>query len=896
MSSAIKKILNSAQTDSRWHTHTSMVPFHGKYMIQRDMTDIFWHEYSKYIYKEQDPMIGINEVVKPFTPLRVDVDIKVKELDDSDLAEHVYSEKHLLGVIQVFQRIIREVVDDFKKEFLYCFILEKDAYRVETSECNYIKNGFHLHFPWLFMNKDEIETHIFPRAKKAINEMKLFGDLGFEDCDKLVDTKASCGNWLLYKSKKSEEMTAYQLTRIVDENCDDMFIEDALRGYKIYDEQEKEIEIEDNEAFFLPQILSILPAGREAAQMKQNLVSVVRRSVKRKVQSATYDEVEVSKKLQDMSDLLQMLSDERAEDYQTWTQVMFIIYNETEGSEEGLNLFLKFSSRCAEKFDEAHCVNSWENNTTSHANALRIGSLYHYAKIDNPQEFRKWCDARSKSHIDDTLASGGGHNDVAKALFEIYGDVFVCSSVVTNTWYEFSGHKWSEVEEGISLREKISSTLVEKLNTYLKSTSDQLSKTSDDIEKARFSVRIKSLTKLMNNCKSAPFKSNIMKECREVFYNKEFAKRLNRDKFKICCANGVYDIKNKVFRAGLPDDYFSIAMPVNYIEFEEHDQRVQAVYRFFEKIFPDKSIRDYFYDITYDIFTGGNYQKKLYCWSGVGNNGKTVTQNLIERMLGQYANKLPTSLIVGKRTQSSAASPEVARVSDSRFCVLQEPDQSDTMNIGILKELTGNDTFFARGLYSTGREIEPLFKLVLICNEPPKIPNGDQAAWNRIRVVPFESTFCEDAPESFEEQLLQKRFPVDKQFDSKIADMLEPLLWALIHHGKKGAPHIEPAKVKIATEMLKRDNDNYKQFAESMIVQDEKSSMTLTETYSLFKTWYKDANPNRPMVTKVDFEKSFKKLYGDLSPGSRWKGIRPRGPQDDASAEADAEEEEEDLM
>ena len=73
-----------------------------------------------------------------------------------------------------------------------------------------------------------------------------------------------------------------------------------------------------------------------------------------------------------------------------------------------------------------------------------------------------------------------------------------------------------------------------------------------------------------------------------------------------------------------------------------------------------------------------------------------------------------------------------------------------------MKELSGNDTFFARGLFKEGGEITPMFKLVLICNEPPQLHNSDKATWNRIRVIPFEATFCDDAPDTYEEQLRQK--------------------------------------------------------------------------------------------------------------------------------------------
>lgn len=881
MSSSIKKILKSAQTDSQWHTHVSMLSPLGKYQFNRDVLELFWKEYCKYVCNEEDPMVGINEVVQTFTPFRVDVDIKVEERDDSSLEEMIYSDKHLLGVITACQNVIKKTVDNCTSEHLYCFVLEKNPYLVETGNGNFIKNGFHLHFPYLFLPRNDIELQMFPRIQKIIDESHLFSDLGFESAKDVVDTKASCGNWLLYGSKKSEEMKSYVLTRIYDHECCELELEEALKKYTIYDENEKPIDIKEKEVYYLPRILSIIPYGRQTAELKRSVESIVRKSyTKKKNSDRTFNEVEVSKKLEDVDILLRMLSADRSDAYASWMEIMWIIHNVSDGSEEGLNLFIRFSNMCPEKFDEGVCVSTWEKQVRRDHGALSIGTLHYYAMNDSPAAYKKWRDERCEKRVNESLITNGGHNDLAKALYELYGQTYVCSSVVYNTWYEFSGHMWNQVEEGITLREKISDVLVGKFNDRIKDASNQLAGAEDDAQKAMWSTKIKQIVKVMNNCKSAPFKNNIMKECKEVFYRKDFESRLNRDRFKIACANGIYDLKKGIFRAGVPDDYFSVAMNVNYTEFQESDSRVQFVHKYFEKVFPDKSVRDYFYDISSDIFVGGNFHKKVYCWSGEGNNAKSVTQELFEKMLGNYAKKLPTSLIVGKRTQSSSASPEVARVADSRWCVLQEPDKRDTMNIGILKELSGNDTFFARGLYSAGKEIEPLFKLVLICNDPPLIPNGDKATWNRIRVIPFESTFCDDAPDTYEEQLLTKRFPVDLQFNEKIPDMLEALLWILLHHRKKGAPRIEPEKVKFATDALKQKNDVYRQFVDECLVAEKNSSITLPELYNLFKGWYRDSLPNHPIPVKNELKEYFNKIWGEISK-NKWKGYRPKSLQDD---------------
>ena len=394
---------------------------------------------------------------------------------------------------------------------------------------------------------------------------------------------------------------------------------------------------------------------------------------------------------------------------------------------------------------------------------------------------------------------------------------------------------------------------------------------------------VKKIMKIINSLKSAPFKNNIMKEAMEVFYNDKFNKKIDANPYLIGFSNGVYDLKNNIFREGRPSDYISMKMSVDYDQtIKNTDSEVSEVYDFLEKIFPDKSIRQYFLDVSSDIFVGGNPSKIVQFWSGEGDNGKSITQILFEKMLGDYSIKLPTSLITGKRTQSSAASPELVRAGNGvRWVVLQEPDQKDFLNIGVLKELSGNDTFYARGLFKSGKEITPMFKIVLICNEPPKIPNGDKATWNRIRVIPFESTFCDDAPKTFEEQLKQKRFPKDRHFADKIPSMVKAFAWILINHRKHITKRIEPEKVKLATNAYRKRNDIYRQFVEESIMESHDSLLSITEVYTQFKEWFRDSLPGQSVPIKNDVKEYFSRLWGYAEKGWKWRGYRIRTLQDD---------------
>ena len=67
-----------------------------------------------------------------------------------------------------------------------------------------------------------------------------------------------------------------------------------------------------------------------------------------------------------------------------------------------------------------------------------------------------------------------------------------------------------------------------------------------------------------------------------------------------------------------------------------------------------------------------------------------------------------------------------------------------------MKEYTGGDKIKARGLHKDPIEFKPQFKLVLLCNELPKVPPNDEATWRRMEVVEFKSKFVDKPKEPHE--------------------------------------------------------------------------------------------------------------------------------------------------
>jgi phage/plasmid-associated DNA primase len=58
-----------------------------------------------------------------------------------------------------------------------------------------------------------------------------------------------------------------------------------------------------------------------------------------------------------------------------------------------------------------------------------------------------------------------------------------------------------------------------------------------------------------------------MRECKEVFYDENFIRNLDKNPWLIGFKNGVYDLKVNMFRPGIPEDYLSLQMPIEFSEY-----------------------------------------------------------------------------------------------------------------------------------------------------------------------------------------------------------------------------------------------------------------------------------------------------------------------------------------
>lgn len=869
-----------------------------KYRIERQEIGNFWEKYCSFLFKKKDGFnVGLGQQIKDYAPIFIDFDIKIPYDDDKIYNEHLYTEEELEKIILFCYDTIKLVVEDYSPEKLFCFILEKSVPQIVSQE---VKSGFHIHFPFLFLQTVDIEQHIYTRIKQRIEESNLFKHLGMSHSGDILDNNIMKKNkgWLIYGGRKDVNKEPYKVTRVYNSRMKQCFIKDTLMKNKLFtiDNDEITVDYSKNEndeyyQYFLPYILDIHPGTRSNFNIKKNIECLQKKKLKKAKDVERLQEHKPVEEVMIIAKRLMLMIDlKRSDNYDDWIRIGWILYNIGEGCEEAFDLWNEFSKQTSrDNYSEAYCLDQWNHHMR--IGNMTIGSLRHFAEIDNPEMYREYMIEEHKQQMEASLT--GSQTEFAKQLYEEFGNRFVLSDLEKDTYYEFTNHRWHKRRKGITLRSKILHSIVPK---YVEEAKKQYELMKNDADVAKAMEQKKKIDNIIGKLNSAGFKNNIMKECQEFFYQEDFENKLDQNEYLLGFENGVLDLKEMRFREGKQEDLISKSTGYDYKDFDEEDDEVLDVKDFLVKVFPDPQLLIYFVEYCAKLLRGGNFDKTFTVFTGAsGDNGKSLTTSLIEKTLGrEYSIKFPTTTLTGKRTQSSQASPELDRINGVRYGVLQEPEKGDRINTGMMKELTGNDTMFIRGLFKDGKDVLPMLKLVFVCNHLPNLPADDQATWNRVRVVPFESRFPKEdflVPHTFEEQMAKKIFKRDPDLNEKLPGIRQAFMWMCFKTYKKilkyGSSE-DPLKVTEATLKYREKNDYYLHFVNEMLIKDDSldnPGLNLNELYNKFKEFYAEwYNETRNIPSKQDLRDEMYNKIG-VPQGGKWKKWRFRRLSDDEQEE-----------
>ena len=844
----------------------------GCFNIPEDKLTKFYELYEAATKKNH---LNFLETPSPiFSGIAIDVDLKSKNTSKTRL----YKSGTIKKIIKFYRKELVSLVE--LKEKSYAFVYEKE--KGTAKENKEVKDGFHIVFPDIVTNYP-IQHYL--RAKLIENFDEIFEGATFDNTPQdIVDSAIiNRNNWCLHKSStkkiKQENLhSLYNVTKIY---------EISNKSKSLKEIEPESFEVPDNQTFteylriFNKQINTKLKNDDDIEKINLYLPNQVVEEEKGVIQtnSEGIDKLnfEMTQKL------VSILNPKRSDNYEDWINLGWCLHN-ISPKREFLDIWIDFSRKSAQYKDSTECTRIWNKSSRNSNRKLTIASLHYWAKNDNPEEYEKITKNSIQTKLDRPQNT---HFDVASVIYELYKFDFIyihSTSDLIKGWYQYQNHKWEHQPDGYSLRVQLSKSIHDMYLKLSKDFTNQAIKYNNDDENesksALFKDKSKIAHKISKDLKNRTYKASIMSECADLFRDPHFEKNLNKSPYLISCTNGVYDLKSHIFREGIPDDYISMSSNTEYIPLDKIPQKtIDKINKFMEDIQPDKSTRDYLWKILATCLEQINREEKFYIFTGKGRNGKSKLVDLINSTIGEYTCTIPITVITRKRGDASRPTPEIVKLKNKRLSILKEPDSGmsdNILNMGMIKELTGNDYISARNLHENDNEFQVSATMILMCNILPDVSSTDDGTWDRLRVVDFPTHFTPN-PKKPNEKL------IDKKLGEEIKNWKSAFLTLLIEHYKKYEKEgmNEPNAVLNETAKYRERNDIFREFINKNFMEFKPTKLnpttapiSLTEIYNTFKAWYADSYPGRKLIVKKEIEHFFRQHFGQNFDGKRLQNYK----------------------
>lgn len=902
-----KKFMNNHKRnkdDDAQPTHTSIGGngcFGGSWVISKKDYPEFSRHYKlmakKKLFNDNDTRYAMVERSPLIAPYYLDIDFH------SDSADRIYDDDFIIETIKRVNYIVRKnfSIED-NPSILTAYVFEKDT---PTEDKNDYKDGFHIMYPELILDLPS-RYYIYDKFMEALKVNNYIDDFNIKHnntIEEIFDKSVIFNNGVLMYGSAKGGRTPYQLTQVYDNKfrkiLPDYYDETDYNGEimdidEIIDNTLMRLHEDEEDDIIKPLTESI--EEKIIDNFQKNHVESNGKKKKQKLNNDSdadsdddtstisegddderilrernrkrVDPQQLEKDIAIAKELCKVFKTERAVKYDLWSKVGWALHNIDTTL---LDTFLNFSKKAGTKYDKEGCLKLWKE---ARDEGYGLGSLRMWARQDDEKKYIEALNIYSQNILEKVCT--GTHVQIAEYLHVLYGHQYVCTDIKKKEWFEFKNHRWVPSDEGKGLWLVMSgpflSVLREALNDnrFITRMEKNHCIMDEEITK-KMNIRndhYSKMYKVLDNLNNVSFINNIMIACCRIFHDSSFKEKLDSNPHLLGFENGIYDLTNFRFRAGAPEDYVSKSTGYDYIDkkkLTKYDYECQnKIKKFFSSCIPKEHVKNYVLRFIASCLDGVSKEQQFPFWVGKGGNGKSVTISMIQNAFGNYWSSMSSAYLTKKRNDSSAASPDLADKVGVRIITFQETEDNETIQVSKLKELCGNDTMPARGLFEKQMYFKPQAKYILSTNKLPDL-KVDGGVKRRIRTIRWEMMF-RDPKE------LDPTNPKHLLKDPTLEEAIKKLEWKqnfmylLINeyfplYVKEGL--CEPDEVTSDTIRYMEDNDEFARFLNSCTERTDPNKRTkldlLFDSYQeFFEKYYSKKGLNRAKFIRLLTENDFR--------------------------------------
>lgn len=519
---------------------------------------------------------------------------------------------------------------------------------------------------------------------------------------------------------------------------------------------------------------------------------------------------------------------------------------------------------------------------------LTIRTLHFWAKHDNEKKYFEAISGTAFNILTNATYSYRGVIEqaiVADMLQALFSNKFTCivdpsSKTIRRIWYEFvlptdqkkpeEVFKYRKETTPDTLSRYMSKTLPKIYDMVIEYLQGKIGANDEDVERNKINkLMINKLFTSKTNLLKESFQNGIIKQCEKKFRDYGLYYKLDKCENVLGVGNGVLKLGRQCELINRFHEYpISMYTETSFVPYHPDNPDIAMLEKAIYDLFPDGEEDAHDYIMFYLASTLDAKPKEgiLFLWMGKGGNGKSFLLEFHRATLGSmYGVKLPLSLLTSPRPPAEKPNDAMTKLEFARFTYFSEPDPGMNFYMGPIKEMTGGETIYIRGLHQEGKYITPHTHYTVAGNHRVSIRGNDHGTWRRIKVYNFKITFRsphEYDPDNRFEKPKDPRFISEVKKDPRYHTAWISILshWyeklQVLYQGRLDkVPH--PTIMK-ETNDYRNEEDTVNKFITSRVVEDKDAGdIPLEELCRRYTEWH-EKNIKKERFVMSEIREAFK--------------------------------------